>query len=120
MKTKLKLFCFFLASIFVGIINGIFGGGGGMLCVPLLKILLDLNDKQAHATTVLVMAIISIPTLIVYITVQSFSLVNAIFLTLGVFIGGIIGSKILNKISNQALNIIFIAIMFFAGIKMIF
>ena len=91
-----------------------------MLCVPLLKILLDLNDKQAHATTVLVMAIISIPTLIVYITVQSFSLVNAIFLTLGVFIGGIIGSKILNKISNQALNIIFIAIMFFAGIKMIF
>jgi len=120
MKPKLKLFYFFLASIFVGIINGLFGGGGGMLCVPLLKILLNLNDKQAHATTVLVMAIVSIPTLIVYITTQSFSLVNAIFLSLGVFFGGIIGSKILNKISNEALNIVFIVLMLFAGIKMVF
>lgn len=120
MKPKLKLFYFFLTSIFVGIINGIFGGGGGMLCVPFLKILLNLNDKQAHATTVLVMSIISIPTLIVYISTQAFSFFNAIFLTFGVIVGGIIGSKILNKINNETLNIIFIILMLSVGIKMLF
>ena len=91
-----------------------------MLCVPFLKILLNLNDKQAHATTVLVMSIISIPTLIVYISTQAFSFFNAIFLTFGVIVGGIIGSKILNKINNETLNIIFIILMLSVGIKMLF
>ena len=120
MSDKLKFFLFFLASAFVGVINGIFGGGGGMICVPLLKLLLGLNDKKSHATSILVMAIISIPTIIVYITTQSFDFISALLLTIGVLIGGLIGTKLLKSLNNETINVIFIILMFTAGIKMLF
>lgn len=120
MSNKLKLLLFFVSSAIVGIINGIFGGGGGMICVPLLKLLLGLNDKQSHASSVLVMAIISIPTIVVYITTQTFNWGNVIMLTIGVLIGGLIGTKLLKDLNNETINIIFIFLMFSAGIKMLF
>ena len=91
-----------------------------MLCVPILKMFLNLDDKKAHATTVLIMAIISIPTIIVYITTIPFNLVNALLITVGSLFGGLIGSKLLNKLSNKTINILFIALMLFSGIKLIF
>ena len=119
-KYMFKKVLFLFSALFVGFINGLFGGGGGMLCVPLLKIFLDLEDKEAHATAVLIMALISIPTLIIYITTLTFNLSNALFLSFGVLGGGIIGSFILNKINNKTLNIIFILITLLAGIRMLF
>ena len=119
-KNDVKLVFFLLSSVLIGVINGIFGGGGGMLCVPILKMFLDLDDKKAHATTVLVMAIISVPTLIVYITTLPFCFSDTLWVTIGVLIGGFIGSKLLKKMSNQMLNILFILFMFLAGIKLIF
>ena len=119
-KKEKKLVLFLLSSIFIGLINGLFGGGGGMLCVPILKLFLDLEDKQAHATTVLIMAIISVPTLVIYITTLPLNWANTIFVTLGVVIGGFIGSKLLKKMSNTAINLAFITIMFLAGFKLIF
>jgi len=104
----------------IGAINGVFGGGGGMLCVPLLKWLLKLDDKSSHATTVLIMAIISVPTLVVYITTLPFDLTSVLFVTLGVVVGGFIGSKLLKKLSNSTINIFFILLMFLASLKMIF
>ena len=120
MKRDTKLTLFLLSSIAIGIINGIFGGGGGMLCVPILKLLLGLEDKEAHATTVLIMAIISVPTLIIYITTLPLNLLNAILVTIGVVIGGFVGSKLLKKLSNNTINIAFIILMFLASLKMLF
>lgn len=120
MNEKLKFYLFLFSSIFVGIINGLFGGGGGMLCVPFLKLFLNLEDKKAHATAVLIMAIISIPTLIVYITTISFNFSQTLFLTIGVLIGGLVGAKLLKNMNNQTINIMFIIIMIVAGVKMLF
>ena len=91
-----------------------------MICVPILKFLLGLEDKKSHATTVFIMAIISIPTLVVYITSISFNFLNALLLSFGVLVGGLIGSQLLKKLNNETLNIIFILLMFISGIKMIF
>lgn len=91
-----------------------------MLCVPIFKYFLNLEDKKAHATAVLVMAIISIPTLIVYITTIQFNFLQTFYLTIGVLAGGLIGAKLLKTLNNQTINIIFIAIMISAGIKMLF
>ena len=120
MNENLKCYLFILSSIFVGIINGLFGGGGGMLCVPILKFFLDLEDKEAHATAVFIMAIISIPTLIVYITSISFNFFQTFSLTIGVLVGGLIGAKLLKTLNNKTINILFIAVMIIAGVKMLF
>ena len=118
-KKDAKLVLFLLSSIIIGIINGIFGGGGGMLCVPVLKLMLDLEDKEAHATTVLIMAIISVPTLIIYITTLPVNWGSTALVTLGVVIGGFVGSKLLKKLSNNTINIAFIILMFLASLKML-
>ncbi len=46
MKKKLAV-----TGFFVGILNGLIGGGAGMLCVPLLRKQLQ-DEKGAHAYTV--------------------------------------------------------------------
>ena len=91
-----------------------------MLCVPLLKWLLKIDDKSSHATTILIMAIISVPTLIVYITTLPCDVGSIFFVTLGVVIGGFVGAKLLKKLTNTTINFVFILLMFLASLKMIF
>ena len=43
-----------LTGIISGFINGFFGGGGGMIVVPMLINLLGFSPKQAHATSIAV------------------------------------------------------------------
>ena len=120
MSNKLKYILFFLLSALVGAINGFFGGGGGILCIPVLKKMLKLDDKQAHATAVLIMGLISLPTLFVYLMTLKFDWSQVIFVTIGSLIGGFVGAKLLNKISNKTLNFFYIILLLFCGIKSFF
>ena len=45
-----------LSGALIGIINGLFGGGGGMIAVPVLIGLLGYPQKEAHATAIAVIA----------------------------------------------------------------
>jgi uncharacterized membrane protein YfcA len=120
MDKKLKYLIFFLLSAVVGVINGFFGGGGGMLCVPIFKKFLNLPDKQSHATTVCVMSIVCLPTLIVYLLTLNYTYSQLIFATIGSVAGGIVGAKIMTKISDKTLNLLFVIVLFLSGIKMLF
>ena len=120
MDEKKKTITFFIFAVVVGIINGLFGGGGGMLCVPVFRNILGLEDKQSHATAVLVMSIVSIPTLIVYLSSLPFRADVGIMITIGSLVGGIVGSVALKKINNKLLNILFIIVLIASGIKMFF
>ena len=53
-------------SLAVGAVSGFFGGGGGMLCVPLLEYS-GLDVKRAHATALVVILPICIVSSVVYI-----------------------------------------------------
>jgi len=116
----MKYLIFFLLSILIGVINGFFGGGGGMLCVPILKKFLNLTDKQSHATTVFVMSIICLPTLIIYLFTLKYRFSQLLFVTIGSLVGGIFGVKLMNKISDKTLNLLFVIVLFLSGIKMLF
>ncbi|MBO4594177.1 MAG: TSUP family transporter, partial [Clostridia bacterium] len=43
-----------IVGIIAGLINGLFGGGGGMIVVPCLKYLLKYETDSAHATAIAV------------------------------------------------------------------
>jgi uncharacterized protein len=117
MKSNSKLILFFVLSCLVGAINGIFGGGGGILCIPIFKKLLKLPEKQAHATAVLVMSIISLPTLAIYLATLHFQFSQLIFVTLGSLVGGLIGVCLLGKLSDKSLNILYILVLILSAIK---
>ncbi|MBR7090882.1 MAG: TSUP family transporter, partial [Clostridia bacterium] len=62
-----KIILFVIGGVLVGVANGLFGGGGGMLCVPML-LLAGLENQKAQATAILIMTPISIASVIVYYT----------------------------------------------------
>ncbi len=113
---KLPLLIFFGAII--GIINGLFGAGGGMLCVVAL-LLVGLQNKEAQATAILVMLPTSIASSIIYYTSMDFDWVQILSTSIGASIGGILGAMLLNKINNTVLAYIFAVILIVSGVIML-
>ena len=113
---------FWLLAIFgiiIGFINGFWGGGGGMMCVPILTNIVGLKEKQAHATAILIMLPLSIVSFVVYILSGALDGLGAIKCTIGFVAGGAIGALLLKDIKNTWLNIIFAAVIIASGIKLV-
>lgn len=107
-------------GVITGLINGIFGGGGGMIVVPILTLLLGIENKKAHATAILIILPISLVSACYYVFSGNFSLSVGLPVVIGVTIGGVIGATLLKKLSSKWVSIIFSIIMAFAGAKMLF
>ena len=108
-----------LTGAIIGFVNGFWGGGGGMICVPLLSQVIKLPEKKAHATTLLIMLPLSIVSLIVYVFSGNLPWENAFKIGVGFVVGGIVGALVLKVISNTWLSAIFSLIIIAGGIKMI-
>ena len=94
-----------LCGLLTGAVNGLFGGGGGMVVVPLLKNLLGYDVCAASAVT--------------YIAGGYFSAGVAIPAAVGAVAGGLLGALMLNKLPEFVVNAVFIAVMLAAGIRML-
>lgn len=115
---KRRIACVF-AGLTLGAVNGIFGSGGGMLAVPALAFLLGFNDKQAHATAIaVVLPLCAVSAIMYFFGGGSFDMKTVTFTSVGVFFGGILGAKLLDKLPSNALSTLFYLIMLFAGIRM--
>lgn len=102
----------------VGFVNGFFGGGGGMLCVPLLEKVLGEQTKKSHATAILIILPISIASAITYIVGGYFSLSGTLYTSGGVIAGGIIGALLLKKLPPFAVGMIFAVMMIAVGVRL--
>lgn len=107
-----------LSGIAVGFINALFGAGGGIVAVPILK-KTGLSQKEAQATSVSVILPLTVITALIYFFQGSLMIQEAlIFLPFG-FIGALIGSFALNRTGNSVLQIAFALFMIWAGVRMI-
>jgi len=116
---KINIIWLILSGLFIGFVNGFWGGGGGMICVPILSNLLKLPEKKSHATTILIMLPLCITSFIVYMIKGSIEVRIAINVGVGFVIGGIIGALILKKINNTILKFIFGLVIIAGGIKLL-
>ena len=107
------------AGIVTGLANGLFGGGGGMLVVPMLAFLAGMPVKNAHATAILIILPVSALSGIIYAAFGNFTLSAGIPVTAGVLAGGVLGALLLKKADNFWLSMLFYAVMIGAGIKMV-
>ena len=105
-------------GLLIGFINGFFGGGGGMLCVPLLEKVLAEPTKKAHATAILVILPVSVASAIVYAVSGSFSWLPVLTVSGGVLAGGIAGALLLKKLPAFIVGIVFAVLMIAAGVKL--
>lgn len=109
-----------IIGLSAGLINGLFGGGGGMVVVPMLMFLLKYLPKNAHATAILIILPLSLISGMFYAVFGSVKLDLVIPVLIGVVSGGILGAFLLSKLSSKWLVIIFSAVMTVAGLKMLF
>ena len=106
-----------MLGLIIGFINGFWGGGGGMFCVPTLSNIVGLPEKRAHATAILIMLPLSIGSFVIYIIMGAFDGMTTLKVTIGFVVGSAIGALILNNIKNIVLNIIFAVVIIASGIK---
>ena len=120
MQTKNNFFKRLLAGLLTGLVNGLFGGGGGMVAVPLLKNMLGYEDKQSHATAIFVIAPVCAASLITYLVNGYFSAEVILPAAIGSVAGGLVGAELLDKLPEFWVNAVFLAVMLAAGIRMLF
>ena len=107
-----------VAGISIGLVNGLFGAGGGMLAVPMLK-KSGMEQKKAHANAVAVILPVSMVSATLYLLRDYVNLPDAVvYIPTGV-IGALIGTFVLKKISPFLLKKIFGAFMIYAGVRLL-
>jgi len=103
-----------------GLVTGLFASGGGMILVPCFMYLLNIEDKISRATA----AFCILPWVIVsgffYYQNDFLDWKIGIYCALGGTFGGILGAKLLKKISTKYLQLLFIVFLSYASIKLIF
>lgn len=113
-KKLIKPICGFA----VGILNGMFGAGGGVIAVFFLEKFLNIEPKKAHAAAVLIILIVTPVSLFFYIKNGYADYKTAIWAALGGVIGGLLGAKILNKINDKILHGVFAVFLIIAAYRM--
>lgn len=103
-----------------GLVNGFFGGGGGMLLVPLLSRWLKLGDRKAFATSVAIILPLCILSSAIYLFRGGTDLSIALPYLLGGGIGGILGGKLFKNVNMLWLRRGFALLILYAGFRAAF
>ena len=105
-----------LAAGLCGIASGMLGIGGGVLLVPLLGLLFSFSQHRAQGTSLV--ALIP-PTgalaLLAYARNGFVSWKTGLLLIPGVFLGGVVGGKLAEKLPPRRMRRVFAGILFALG-----
>lgn len=105
-----------LAGTAAGLANGLFGGGGGMVFLPVMA-RGRLSARELYATCVAVIFPICIVSAAVYCLRTDISLMNALPYLAGGLVGGFIGGKLYGRVPTVWLKRLFALFLFYAGVK---
>lgn len=106
-----------LCGVLAGAVNGFFGGGGGMIFVPLIIFLTKMETKCAFATCVAVILPISAVSACFYIYRCGIDLSLALPYIISGAIGGFVGGKIFRSVPELLLRRCFAVLIFYGGVR---
>lgn len=109
-----------IIGLIAGIISGLFTSGGGMILVPTFIYILKMEPKKARATSVFCILPMVITTALFYYNKNIINYKISTYCAIGGIIGGYVGAKWLNKISDKYLKFAFAIFLIYASYKMIF
>ena len=107
-----------LTGSFAGFLNGLFGSGGGIVAVPLLR-KSGFSQKEAQATALFIMFFLSIFSAGIYFYKGYLSFSDAFVFVPGGIFGAIFASVCFKKIKPALLRKIFGGFVTFSAIKML-
>jgi len=111
---------FIPTGLLVGLANGLFGAGGGTILVPALERFKPLETRKAHATALAVILPLSIISALIYVWGVEVDWPAVGLVSAGGVVGGIIGARLLSKISAGWLNMLFGLFLAVGAVRMLF
>ena len=111
---KIPAWKLLLAGGVTGVINGFFGGGGGIAAVAALK-RVGFETKKAHAGAPAAILPLCIVSGIVYIVKGSVSITEVLPYVPGGIVGALIGTALLKKLKPRIITAIFSLILIILG-----
>lgn len=108
-----------IIGIMAGFISGLFSTGGGMILVPAFIYVLNMKSTKARGTSLCCMLPMVITSSFFYYKGNFINWKVAIFCAVGGSIGGFIGAKLLRKIPEKILKIVFTIFLIYVSYKMI-
>lgn len=106
-----------LTGALTGVVNGFFGGGGGMVLVPLLRGWLAVEDKRAFATSVAVMLPMCAVSAAAYYFKVGIDFHAALPYLVGGLIGGIVSGLSFKRLPPRLLVRAFALLIIFGGVR---
>lgn len=114
--TSKKIWCA-VAGGAAGLVNGFFGGGGGMVLVPLLAGKCGLGQRKAFATSVAVIAPLCALSAGIYWLRGNLDFALSLPYLAGGLAGGLIGGKLFKKLSMKWLRRAFALLILYGGVR---
>ena len=102
-----------------GFVNGFFGAGGGMIVVPLLILLVKLEDKNAFSSAISIILPLTIVSLVIYAKNGALDVKTALPYLLGGAGGGILAGLWFKKVSARFLHSALGRLSHFGGARLI-
>ena len=106
-------------GLLAGLLAGLFGIGGGFIMVPLFVLWLGMQQKRAHATSLLAVAFIAIAALSGYANFGKIEWSAALLVSCGAVVGIFLGVRLLAKISEQLLSYVFAFVLLCVAVRLI-
>ena len=109
-----------LAGGGAGLVNGFFGGGGGMVLVPLLAGWCGLGQRKAFATSVAIILPMCALSAAIYLFRGGVDLWMALPYLVGGLLGGLLGGRLFRRMNMVWLRRLFALLLLYGGVKALF
>lgn len=120
-KTRLPDWAkFAVAGAAAGVANGFFGGGGGMVLVPMLTRSCGLDQRNAFATSVAIIAPLCVLSSAIYLFRGELDFMAALPYLLGGLAGGFLGGKLFKKLDMDWLRRGFALLILYGAFRSLF
>ncbi|MBT2601177.1 sulfite exporter TauE/SafE family protein [Oceanobacillus sp. ISL-73] len=116
---KLSFISAISIALFVGMLSGLFGIGGGAIMVPVMMLLFGFPAHLAAATSMFMIIFVSFMGSITHIYLGNVVWEYVLFFIPGAWIGGKLGAKVNHFLSNNVLELVLKIMLILVGIRMI-
>lgn len=119
MDKKSFSFKLLLLGLVSGVMNGLFGAGGGTILVPGMFFLLNVSQHKSHATAIAIILPLTLVSAFIYIQHGIIVWDVTLKVILGGVVGSYIGARLFSRIPDHLLRKAFGIFMIIAAIRMV-
>jgi len=117
--TATRLVTAVAVGVVAGFLAGLFGVGGGILMVPALVMVMHLDQRLAHGTSLAAIVPIAVASTLSYAISGEVDWAVAACLAVGALAGAVVGTHLLRRVPERALSLAFVALLLITAVRLV-